>query len=110
MKPGTGVFKINNRELANYFHVEKDREHILQPLRVTDTTKRMDVFVNVCGGGTTGQAGAIVLGLARALKLVNRAYEPALRDGHFLTRDARKVERKKYGRSGARRSFQFSKR
>jgi len=110
IKPGTGLFKINDRELDNYFRLEKDREHILQPLRVTDTSKRMDVFVNIYGGGTTGQAGAIVLGLARALMLANRAFEPALRDGRFLTRDARKVERKKYGRSGARRSFQFSKR
>ena len=80
------------------------------PLKVTDTAKSLDVFVNVRGGGITGQAGAVTLGLARALAAYNPDFETALRAGDLLTRDARKVERKKYGRSGARRRFQFSKR
>ena len=80
------------------------------PLDVTGTTKSMDVFVNVGGGGTSGQAGAVVLGLARALSKANPDYEPKLREQNLLTRDPRKVERKKYGQRGARRRFQFSKR
>ena len=83
---------------------------IVTPLEATGSRKKVDVFVNVCGGGTTGQAGAIVLGIARALKACNPDYEPALRQGNFLSRDPRKVERKKYGQRGARRRFQFSKR
>jgi small subunit ribosomal protein S9 len=93
-----------------YFKLEKDRNAIRKPLEATSGMNRYDVFVNVYGGGTTGQAGAIVLGLARAIKSADPAQEGVLRDGHYLTRDARKVERKKYGRRGARRSFQFSKR
>ncbi len=107
---GNGEFKINGRDVDEYFRVERDRLHVRQPLAVTNSTNRLDVYVNVIGGGTTGQAGAIVLGLARALKATDPTHEPVLRDNHFLTRDARKVERKKYGRAGARRSFQFSKR
>lgn len=107
---GNGEFKINGRDVDEYFRVERDRLHVRQPLAVTNSTNRLDVYVNVIGGGTTGQAGAIVLGLARALKATDPSHEPVLRDNHFLTRDARKVERKKYGRAGARRSFQFSKR
>ena len=110
VRPGTGVFKINNREVDQYFHLEKDRRVIVQPLEATGTSKKVDVLVNVCGGGITGQAGAIVLGVARALKECNPDYEAILRDGNFLTRDSRKVERKKYGQRGARRRFQFSKR
>ncbi len=107
---GNGEFKINGRDVDEYFRVERDRLHVRQPLAVTNSTNRLDVYVNVIGGGTTGQAGAIVLGLARALKATDPTNESVLRDNHFLTRDARKVERKKYGRAGARRSFQFSKR
>lgn len=110
IKQGTGKFVINGREVKEYFHLERDRETIVAPLNATDTLKRVDVFVNATGGGTTGQAGAIVLGIARALKLASSEYESLLRDGKFLTRDGRRVERKKYGRRGARRSFQFSKR
>lgn len=110
VRPGQGEFKINGRDINDYFHVDKDRLAIVQPLDAAGARKRVDVFVNVRGGGTTGQAGAIILGVARALKECNPDYEPMLREGHFLTRDARKVERKKYGQRGARRRFQFSKR
>ena len=110
VRPGDGAFKVNGRELGDYFHREKDRQVIVKPLEATGSRKKLDVFVNVHGGGTTGQAGAIMLGVARALKECNVDYEPVLREGNFLTRDSRKVERKKYGQRGARRRFQFSKR
>jgi small subunit ribosomal protein S9 len=110
IKPGDGKFMINNRKLEDFFRVEKDRATVQTPLQVTDTLKSMDVFVNVRGGGISGQSGAVVLGLARALVEASADNEPALRSKQLLTRDARKVERKKYGRSGARRRFQFSKR
>ena len=110
IRPGNGQFVINKREIDKFFSVERDRKDIVAPLSVTRTGKHLDVFVNVVGGGTTGQAGAIVLGLARALSKYNEAYMPVLRDQHFLTRDSREVERKKYGQRGARRRFQFSKR
>jgi len=110
IKPGEGKFLINKKEVDAFFCIDTDRSAVRKPLAVTDTAKRFDVFVNVGGGGTTGQAGAIVLGLARALMKSNPEFEPALRDNQLLTRDARKVERKKYGQSGARRRFQFSKR
>jgi small subunit ribosomal protein S9 len=110
IKPGKGVFMVNKREMEQFFCVDKDREAVRQPLKVTDTAKSFDVFVNVRGGGTTGQAGAVVLGLARALVSTSTDYEHALREHHLMTRDARRVERKKYGQSGARRRFQFSKR
>ena len=110
IKPGTGKFLVNDREVDAFFCVEHDRQGVRNPLKVTDTAKSLDVFVNVHGGGITGQAGAVTLGLARALASYNPDFEPALRADNLLTRDARKVERKKYGRSGARRRFQFSKR
>lgn len=110
MKPGSGKFMVNGRDFKAYFCVAKDRDAVLKPLEATEATKRVDIYVNVTGGGTTGQAGAIALGVARALKESNADFESVLRDGRFLTRDSRKVERKKYGQSGARRRFQFSKR
>jgi small subunit ribosomal protein S9 len=110
IKAGTGEFNINGKKLDDYFKLPRDRRVCVAPLMATDTVKRFDVFVNATGGGTTGQADAIVLGVARALIAASQEYQPALRDGKFLTRDAREVERKKYGRAGARRSFQFSKR
>jgi small subunit ribosomal protein S9 len=110
IRPGAGKFLINTREVEKFFTLEKDRTAVLTPLRVTNSAKNLDVFVNVSGGGVTGQAGAIVLGLARALVKSNSDHEAVLRDHHLLTRDARKVERKKYGRPGARKRFQFSKR
>jgi small subunit ribosomal protein S9 len=110
IRAGTGKFEINKRPLEKYFTEDKDRADALAPLKATDTLSKVDVFVNVTGGGFTGQAGAVMLGVARALKTANTEYEAALRAGGYLTRDSRMVERKKYGRAGARRSFQFSKR
>ncbi|GIK15919.1 MAG: hypothetical protein BroJett003_08830 [Planctomycetota bacterium] len=110
VRPGSGAFKVNGREYNEFFRVERDRRTIETPLEATETRKHLDVFVNVGGGGTTGQAGAIALGVARALKLANKEYEGVLRARGLLTRDPREVERKKYGRPGARRRFQFSKR
>lgn len=110
IKPGTGQFKVNDRDLPEFFRVERDRIAVRSPLQVTDTLKSYDVFCNVQGGGPSGQAGAVLLGLARALAAANTVFEPKLREHNLLTRDSREVERKKYGRSGARRRFQFSKR
>ena len=110
IRPGEGKFLINKREVDDFFCIDRDRMAVRRPLEVTDTAKSYDVFVNVGGGGITGQAGAVVLGLARALVKTNQDYEPRLREYNLLTRDPRKVERKKYGRRGARRRFQFSKR
>ncbi len=110
MKPGEGKFIINRRPAEQYFNNVRDREDIIAPLRIADNLGKMDVHVSVFGGGPSGQAGAIVLGVARALVHYNPQVEPKLRDAGFLTRDAREVERKKYGQSGARRRFQFSKR
>lgn len=110
IREGTGKFVVNKREIKVYFPIQKDLDTILGPLVATESGKRVDVFVNVGGGGVSGQAGAIVLGLARALRGFNPDYEPTLRTGRFLTRDSRRVERKKYGQRGARRRFQFSKR
>jgi len=110
VRAGAGKFEVNKRPLDQYFKIDRDRLDAAAPLRATETLGKVDVFVNVVGGGITGQAGAIMLGLARALKTANPEYEGALRAGGYLTRDSRMVERKKYGRSGARRSFQFSKR
>ncbi len=110
IKPGDGKFEINDRAVDEFFKVERDRASVRNPLAVTETAKDFDVFVNVRGGGLTGQTGAVLLGLARALVVANSDNEPKLREHNLLTRDARKVERKKYGRRGARRRFQFSKR
>ena len=110
LRLGEGKFLINKREVDEFFCIDRDRMAVRRPLEVTDTSKSYDVFVNVGGGGITGQTGAVVLGLARALVKANRDYEPKLREYNLLTRDPRKVERKKYGRRGARRRFQFSKR
>jgi small subunit ribosomal protein S9 len=110
LRPGTGRVFVNKRPLDEYFCRAVLRQEMLRPLAVTETAEAFDTFVNVRGGGHTGQAGAIRLGIARALLQVNPAFRGALKAPGFLTRDARKVERKKYGRAGARRSFQFSKR
>jgi small subunit ribosomal protein S9 len=110
VRPGKGKLLINKRELDRYFTEITDRRAVLAPLEACEQAGKWDVFVNVRGGGHTGQAGAIRLGVARALLKCDAKFEPALRDGDFLTRDSRKVERKKYGQSGARRRFQFSKR
>jgi small subunit ribosomal protein S9 len=140
LSEGSGQIQVNKRELKQYFTEEKDRRAVLGPLDVTDMRNRLDVFVRVSGGGFTGQAGAISLGMARALKRMFGATaapaEPTpaaaegvegaegaeaketttggivkrLRDSGYLTRDGRMKERKKYGRKGARKAFQFSKR
>jgi small subunit ribosomal protein S9 len=107
---GTGKLTINDRALEDYFRVEKHRALIQAPLQATDTLGKVDVWVRAQGGGTTGQAGAIVLGIARALQAMDPGLHHRLSDGGFLTRDGRMVERKKYGFKKARRSFQFSKR
>ena len=110
IKPGDGKFLINKREVDKFFCIQHDRDAVRKPLDVTEAAKNYDVFVNVGGGGITGQAGAVVLGLARALVKADAVHEPALREHNLLTRDPRRVERKKYGQRGARRRFQFSKR
>lgn len=107
---GTGKIEINGRELNDYFTAEKDRKAIFGPLEVTHTGGRVDVLVNADGGGATGQSGAIIMGLGRALSKYDPSLEQSLRDAGFLTRDSRMKERKKYGQRGARRAFQFSKR
>ena len=108
--PGSGKIEINGRSLNDYFTGEKDRKSIFGPLEVTNTGGKMDVFVNADGGGPTGQTGAIVMGLGRALAKYDQGLEAPLRSAGFLTRDSRMKERKKYGQRGARRRFQFSKR
>lgn len=108
--PGQGKISINGRELDDYFKVVSERDAVISPLTATKTTGMLNINVSVAGGGRHGQADAIRLGVSRALVKAEKRYEPALRDLGFLTRDSREVERKKYGRSGARRRFQFSKR
>lgn len=110
MKTGNGQLLINKRELEDYFPEAVERRRVLAPLEAVDSAKGVDISANVRGGGLTGQSGAVALGIARALVKSNPDYEAVLRDGKFLTRDARQKERKKYGQRGARRSFQFSKR
>lgn len=126
LSEGNGQIVINGRALDEYFTEEKDRHSVTGPLDLTEMRNRLDVSVKVEGGGITGQAGAVTQGVARALKtmfgLSTTPQEGAdgadqvgslskkLRDSHFLTRDSRMKERKKYGRKGARKSFQFSKR
>jgi small subunit ribosomal protein S9 len=110
IKPGDGKFIVNEKELTDYFRREQDRLSVVGPLKAVQAERQFDIFVNVNGGGTTGQAGASVLGIARALRNYDENYLPSLRDGGFLTRDPRMVERKKPGQKKARRRFQFSKR
>ncbi len=108
--PGTGKIEINGRQLNDYLTAERDRKALFGPLEVTSTGGKLDVYVNAKGGGPTGQAGAIVMGLGRALMKYDTSLEAALRNSGFMTRDSRMKERKKYGQRGARRRFQFSKR
>jgi small subunit ribosomal protein S9 len=110
IREGTGKFLVNDLEMEAYFPLEVQRNDVLAPLRATEMGSRLDVFVNVGGSGKSSQSGAVMMGVARALKEHRPDLEPALRDGGYLTRDARKVERKKYGHKKARKSFQFSKR
>jgi small subunit ribosomal protein S9 len=110
LAPGTGRFVVNKRDWTEYFPTRDTQVAVRQPLRLTETDDRYDVFVNVRGGGVQGQADAVRHGLSRALASANPAVEGALRGAGFLTRDARMKERKKYGQRGARARFQFSKR
>ena len=108
--PGKGDITINKRSIDEYFGLETLKLIVRQPLVATETTEKYDVIVNVHGGGTTGQAGAIRHGLSRALLQVDAEYRPILKKAGFLTRDPRMKERKKYGLKDARRAPQFSKR
>lgn len=108
--PGEGNIVINKRSLEEYFPLDTMKLIVNQPLVATNTTDKFDVFVNVKGGGFTGQAGAIRHGIARALLTVDPDFRPALKSAGLLTRDPRMKERKKYGLKGARRAPQFSKR
>lgn len=110
VRSGSGKFVIAGREVNDYFFDVRHRMDVVAPLEATNTRNKFDVFVTVHGGGQTGQAGAVLLGVARAMVKADPALEQSLRDRRFLTRDARKVERKKPGQPGARKRFQFSKR
>ena len=110
IKPGTGTVQVNGRAFENYFPREAHRLHIQQPFSATNTLGTFDVTATVRGGGMTGQAGAIRLGIARALSASNEAFRLTLRRDGFLTRDSRVRERKKYGQKGARKRFQWTKR
>ncbi len=107
---GTGKISINKRDVANYFPKATSRYIVFQPLNLLKVNENYDFHINVKGGGVTGQAGAIRLGIARALLKLAPNSRSELKTAGFLTRDPRKVERKKYGLSGARKSYQFSKR
>ncbi len=108
--PGDGKVVINNREFGDYFPLETLKLIVKQPLLLTETANRYDVYANVYGGGISGQAGAVRHGIARALLRVDANLRPTLKKAGLLTRDARMKERKKYGLKGARRAPQFSKR
>ncbi len=108
--PGTGVITINKKDIDEYFGLETLKLIVNQPFGVTETAGKFDIIANVCGGGLSGQAGAIRHGLARALGQADENYKPALKAAGLLTRDPRMKERKKYGLKAARRAPQFSKR
>lgn len=110
MSKGTGEVIINNKPLATYFTIENIRLKVLEPFMALDLVKEYDVKVNVVGGGYKGQAEAIRMAIARALVEISEDYRSPLKEKKFLTRDSREVERKKYGKPKARKSFQFSKR
>lgn len=110
LRPGDGKVQVNGRPLDEYFATAAQRLKVRQPLLATETSGNFDVVVLAHGGGLTGQAEAIRLGVARALQNFNMELRPSLKKQGFLTRDPRKHERKKYGRPGARKRFQYSKR
>lgn len=110
LAPGTGKVVVNNREMDEYFDIGVNRKALVSPLVLTANSDAFDIKVTVMGGGQTGQAGAIRHGVSKALVLVDPELRAILKSAGFLTRDARKKERKKYGKKGARASFQFSKR
>ncbi|MBN2279378.1 MAG: 30S ribosomal protein S9 [Candidatus Marinimicrobia bacterium] len=110
VRPGTGKILINNRELNDYFDRDCHKTDVMSPLVLTETATKYDYLVNVQGGGQTGQAGAIKMAFARALDKSDGSLRGKLKTAGMLTRDARVVERKKFGLAGARRGYQFSKR
>jgi small subunit ribosomal protein S9 len=110
MVPGAGVVKVNKREWKDYFHVEAMRNYVMQPLNLTNMAGKYDLSAKICGGGVSGQAGALRHAIARALVLSDKALREVLKNSGCLTRDARMKERKKAGQPGARKRFQFSKR
>jgi small subunit ribosomal protein S9 len=110
MRPGQGVIKINNRAFENYFPTESARAIVRQPLAAAEMMDKFDILILTNGGGVAGQAGAVRLGISRALVEFNAELRPRLKKLGLLTRDPRKHERKKYGQKGARKRFQFSKR
>jgi small subunit ribosomal protein S9 len=110
LRPGTGAISINTREFAAFFPTEALRTQIRRPLVLTETADKFDILATVEGGGVSGQAGAMRLGISRALVEYNLELRKRLKDEGMLTRDARAKERKKYGMAGARKRFQFSKR
>lgn len=110
ISPGTGNIVVNKQDIDDYFGRPTSKMIIRQPFELTDNLGKYDVWVNVCGGGPSGQAGAIKHGITKALLEVDGELRPVLKKAGFITRDSRIKERKKYGRRGARRSFQFSKR
>ena len=110
LRPGSGAISVNYRTFETFFPTEALRTQIRTPLVLTETTDRFDILATVAGGGVSGQAGAVRLGIARALVEYNAELRKALKAEGMLTRDARAKERKKYGMAGARKRFQFSKR
>ena len=110
LRSGNGEYVVNGRPMEEFFCTERDRILVQAPLKTAEKLGQLDVWVRVNGGGTTGQAGAIVLGIARALEAINPNLHAVLAEGGYLTRDSRMVERKKYGHKKSRRGFQFSKR
>ena len=110
LRPGTGVITINHREFANFFPTDTQRMNVKRPLSLTETGDKFDILATVAGGGVNGQAGAVRLGIARALVASNAELRKALKKDGLLTSDSRVKERKKYGLAGARKRFQFSKR
>jgi len=108
--PGTGKITVNDRDLGEYFDIPVNQESLVSPLVLTQKDDIFDVKVSVLGGGQTGQAGAVRLGVSKALVMVDPELRGVLKNAGFLTRDSRQKERKKYGQKGARASFQFSKR
>lgn len=110
LRPGSGNIQINNLTPEEYFPTESLKTKVRQPLLASETDAKFDAMVSVHGGGKAGQADAVRLGIARALQKYNRELRPLLKTGGYLTRDPRKHERKKYGKPGARKRFQYSKR
>ena len=110
MKSGSGKITVNGKDMSEYISRDTAKMIIMQPLELTENVGKHDILVNVCGGGVSGQAGAIKHGISKVLLELDEANRPVLKKAGFITRDSRVKERKKYGQRGARRRFQFSKR